>query len=118
MAIDSYAEGMSYEAFMKRAFQTNDNGKPGIHLSYLTNLLDKENGESWVSHLPSAKKQIEKVKSYMDKAFMKLIKVNKDTSVKKALAGLQIQTKDSNSAAELSVIIRKALNLTSEELSN
>jgi hypothetical protein len=78
MPVDSYAEGMSYEILMKRSFQTTDNRKPGIHLSYLKNLIDAENGESWVSHLPSVKKQLEKIKVYMDKAFVKLIKSNKE----------------------------------------
>lgn len=60
--MESYAEGMSYEIFMKRAFQTSDNSKPGVHLSYLRNLIDAENGELWVSHLPNAKKQLDNIK--------------------------------------------------------
>lgn len=113
MPIDSYAEGMSYEIFMRRAFPNNDNNKPGMHLSCLRNLIDKENGESWVSHLPSTKKQLEKVKGYMDKAFVKLINSNKDVGVKSVLMGLQEQVFESSASDELIRAIRKALEVTS-----
>ena len=112
MAIDSYAEGMSYENFMKRAFQTSDNNKPGIHLSNMKNLIDAESGESWVSHLPPAKKQLEKVKNYIEKAFVKLIKLNKEKVVKSQLSDLKMDILESQSADELSHIIRQALDLT------
>lgn len=113
MAVNSYAEGMSYEIFMKRAFQTTDNRKPGIHLSYLKNLIDAENGESWVSHLPKAEKQLEKVKGYMEKALIKLIKSNKDSSVKSILSELQVEVSRSSGSYELIGVIRKALDVTS-----
>jgi hypothetical protein len=43
-------------------------------------------GEPWVSHLPKAQKQLEKVKGYMEKASAKLIKSNKDSGVKSMLS--------------------------------
>ena len=113
MGVNSYAEGMSYEIFMKRAFQTTDNRKPGIHLSYLTNLIDAENGESWVSHLPKAQKQLEKVKGYIEKALVKLVKSNKDSGVKSILSALQLEVSLSSSSYELIGVIRKALDVTS-----
>lgn len=110
--MDSYAEGMSYEIFMKRAFQTSDNNKPGIHLSYLRNLIDAENRESWVSHLPNAKKQLDEIKGYMDKAFVKLINSNKDVAVKSVLTGLRAEVLNSASSNDLIGIIRRALDVT------
>ena len=115
MAVESYAEGMSYEIFMKRAFQTNDTSKPGIHLSNMKNLIDAENGESWVSHLPKANKQLEKVRGYMNKGFEKLIKTNKDLKVKSLLADLQVKTLQSGNAVELCGILRRALDVTKQQ---
>lgn len=110
--MDNYGECMSYETFMKRAHKTHDNGKPGIHLSNMKNLLDAENNESWVKHLPAAPKQLIKVKGYIDKAFVKLVKSTRKAEIKLLLEQLQQQAAYSTEGTELLKVIRKALDAT------
>ena len=71
---ESYSAGSVYENFIRRAHGSNDRTKNGANSAYMTNLIDRENGESWVSHLPSADKQLEKVRVYLIKALEKIRK--------------------------------------------
>jgi hypothetical protein len=78
----------------------------------MRNLIDAENGESWVSHLPSADKQLVKVKGYIDKAFTKLIKRRRTDEKKIPLYLLQEKAQNSLHSAELLIVIEQALEIT------
>lgn len=112
MTIETYKNAMRYENFMCRAFKTYDRSKPGIDISYMRNLIDAENGESWVKHLPSADKQFNKIKNYIDKAFNKLIKRRRTEDKKMPLLILQEKAQNSYTSTELLYIIEQALELT------
>ena len=56
----SYSEGSLYEALIRRAYKQTDRSKNGAHSANMINLIDVENGESWVSHLPKYDKQFPK----------------------------------------------------------
>ncbi|NLP59398.1 hypothetical protein [Lutibacter sp. B1] len=114
MSIETYKNGMMYENFMCRAFKTTDRMKPGIDISYMRNLIDAENGESWVSHLPSADKQLVKVKTYINKAFEKLIKRRRKEEDKMQLRLLQEKAQNSFSSGELLDIIEQTMEITQD----
>ena len=112
--MSTYTSAMRYENFMCRAFQTTDRRKPGIDISNMRNLIDAENGESWVSHLPSADKQLVKIRSYIDKAFEKLIKRRRTEEKRIPLLILQGNARNSDTSNELLSIIQNALELTQD----
>ena len=70
----SYLEVSLYEALIRRAFMQIDRSKNGAHSANMTNMIDAENGESWVSHLPKYDKQFSKIQSYLRKALNKILK--------------------------------------------
>ncbi len=112
MPIESYKNGMSYEIFICRAFKDLDNRKNGAHLSNMRNLIDAENGESFVSHLPNALKQLATVKQYMTKAIDKYLK-NKLTDLEKeSLSELKNRTEKAGTSSELLDIIEEGLLIT------
>ncbi len=114
MSAEVYVKSMSYEIFMCRAFKTSDRSKPGLDISYMKNLIDSENGESHVSHLPSFIKQLESIKKHMDKALDKLI-ARRRTEVKQLpLYNLQIRTRNAKTSNDLLAIIEEALSLTQD----
>jgi hypothetical protein len=78
----------------------------------MRNLIDAENGEGWVSHLPSAEKQFAKVNSYIQKAFDKLIKRRRTEEKKNELLQLKERTINSRRSSELLDIIEEAMELT------
>lgn len=112
MPIDSYTSGFSYERFMMRFMDTSDRRKPGVDVSYMRNLIDMENGESNVKHLGSKEKQLERVKKYMDKAFIKKLKSIKVESDKKKLEVFHGQVHVAYSSDQLLEIIREAMDIT------
>lgn len=112
MGIESYKKGSSYENFMHRAFNSYNSGKLEHSLSVMRNLIDAENGETCVSHLPSAQKQLEKIKGYLHKAFDRLLETKKYQNDKIALLHLQNEIALSSSSDELMIIIEQALELT------
>jgi predicted outer membrane protein len=112
MGIDSYKKGSSYENFMRRAFNSFNSDKQEFSLSTMRNLIDAENGEPCVSHLPSAKKQLEKVKGHIYDAFDEMLSKKKYENQKSALKYLQSQANESNSSDELMKVIEQALELT------
>lgn len=114
MSDNTYVRAIRYENFMCRAFGTYDRRKPGLDISYMRNLIDAENGESWVSHLPSADKQLIKIKLYIDKAFDKFIAKRKTDEKKFPLIILKQKAQNSYDSEELLSIINQALMLTQD----
>jgi len=112
MSVESYKNGMSYEVFICRAFKNWDNSKNGAHLSNMRNLIDAENGESFVSHLPSASKQLATVKKYMTKAIDKYLKSKLTDLEKESLSELKNRAENATSSNELLDIIEEGLNIT------
>jgi len=53
MSAEVYIKATSHGNFMCRALKTSDTHMPRIGLYYMRNLIDVENGESWVSQFPS-----------------------------------------------------------------
>lgn len=114
MNIDTYKKATSYENFMTRAFNTDDRSKPGIDISYMSNLIDAEDGESPVTYLPSFEKQLIKIKFYIDKAFDKLIERRRSEVKIRTLMYLKDKAKSTHTSKELLIIIEQALELTKD----
>lgn len=112
MTVEAYKQGMNYEIFICRAHNCWDNSKNGAHLSHMKNLIDAENGSSWVSHLGSPKKQIIDVKKNMLKAFDKYLSMNFTDEEKEDLNKLKGYTQDASSSSILLDIIDIALKIT------
>ena len=106
--VQSYQRAMSYENFMKRALQTSDTSKPGIHMSNMENLMNAEDGNNF-SFLPSAEKQLENVKKHLNKAFTKFLKRNLPQEKKEKLQTLKDKIPFSYSSNDLLTIIEDAL---------
>ena len=73
---ESYKKGMDYEAFIRRAYNCSremESSVDGADCSYMQNLIDLENGKSWVSHLQSVEKQFEEVQTYIVNAIDKFL---------------------------------------------
>lgn len=112
MGIDAYKSGMRYEIFICRAYKSSNNSKNGAHLSYMRNLIDAENGESFVSHLSSATKQLVEVKKYISKAIDKYLKNKLTDGEKDALINLKDKTGMATDSSDLLEIIEEGLQLT------
>jgi hypothetical protein len=114
MDIETYKKASNYEILMCRAFNTMDRAKPGIDISYMRNLIDSQNGESCVAHLPPFEKQLIKVKYYLDKAFDKLIGLRKYEVIKTPLMLLKEKVKDAETSNDLLKIIQQAIEITND----
>lgn len=77
MNLTSYHKGTKLKALMSLGYPNKNSSAPGMSGVELANLIDKENGEFWVKHLPSAAKQLIKVKKYMHAALQKLLENKK-----------------------------------------
>jgi hypothetical protein len=114
MSVESYSEGMNYETFIKRAFKTYDNSKPGMHLSVLQNLIWAENGDSCVSHLPSFDKQLLQTKKYLHKGFAKFLKRRLKADLRTEIENLEERIDKARSSTDIIDIVNVGLKLTQE----
>lgn len=93
MNLSSYQKGSYFLQLMKLAFPNKNLSAPGMSGAILANLIDKENGEFWVKHLPSAPKQLVQIKKYMHAALQKLLenkKISRETARELAMLKEQI----------------------------
>jgi hypothetical protein len=109
MAGESYANGMNYEIFIRRAFKC-ERGKHGAETSLLRFLLEADGGNNNLSGPYS--KQFEKVKSYLTKAIDKFISRKPTNEELKGLIQLKEEVLDAPNASALVSIIRYGLDLT------
>lgn len=115
MESQAYKDGMSYEIFIKRAYPTFTEKRQisaGGHLCYMRNLIDSENGGGHVVHLGSTTKLLKKVKSYMDKAFLRFIDMVKSPDIKNDLEELRQLTAQSCCSEDLMKIVNVGLKVT------
>jgi hypothetical protein len=106
----NYTDSMSYEFFIRRAFNC-DRDSNGADQSYMRNLLDAEEGNRH-SFLPTLEKQLNNVKKYLGKAFEKFLKKDISESERTALIALQQLAENSSSGYELLDIANRGLEIT------
>lgn len=103
----------NYETYMKRAYQKYDLNKVGISCHDMINLIDAENGESWVKHLGSAEKQLNQLKKYMTIGMDKYLKMGKiPNENKNKLLMLKKRIENAYSSNDLIEIVNRTLDLT------
>jgi hypothetical protein len=112
--IKAYKDGMTYEIFMQRAFQSSDNSKPGMHCSTIQNFIRVESGDkTWVREHGSLEQQLAKIKIYMHKAMDKYLKMKKIPAANlDRLDFLNIQIDRAYSSDDLMSIILETIELT------
>ena len=112
--VEDYKKGSYYEIFVHRANKTSDTSKSGMHGSIMQNLIRVENGDtSFVKFHGSYEKQFEKIKTYMNKAMDKYLKMKKIPA--ENLSRIQIlknQIDRASSSDNLMAIIHETIELT------
>jgi hypothetical protein len=111
-SVYAYLQGSNYEIFMHRAFRTSNRSKPGMDGSTMKNLIDAENGESWVRHLGSFEKQLTQIKVYMNKAIDKYLEMKLPVENLVAISLMKSRLDQANSSAVLINIIDETIELT------
>ncbi len=112
-SIDAYMRGSRFEAFMRKAFPDKARNKPGMNGAEFQNLINSENGESFVKHLGSTAKLLTGIKKHMEKAMNKYLsnkKLPENNLAKIEALGHQISR--CNSSDELYDIICSTIELT------
>lgn len=109
MAGESYANGMNYEIFIRRAFKC-ERGKHGAETALLQYLLEADAGRN--SLINSYSKQFEKVKTYLIKAIDKFLSRKPTEQELNGLIQMKHQVMNAYSASALVSIIRQGLDLT------
>lgn len=115
MTIDSsysYRQGFDYEIFMRRAFQTSNTSKPGMHGSAMQNLIDAENGQIVLKQLGSFEKQLIQVKKYMQTALDKYLKMNLPSDTLEMFKKMKVQVDAAISTSDLIKVIGMTIELT------
>lgn len=74
MSTQDYQDSLIYEYFICRAFNCPRGNRNGADASYMKNAMSLEAGETYAKHLGSFDKQFSKVKDYIQKALVKLLK--------------------------------------------
>jgi hypothetical protein len=112
--VDDYKKGIDYEIFVQRANRVYDNSKPGMHGSIMQNLIRVENGDtSFVKFHGSYEKQFEKIKTYMNKAMDKYLKMKKIPAENlNRIQVLKTQIDRASSSDSLMNIIHETIELT------
>lgn len=112
--LDTYKDGMIYEAFMHRAFKSPDTSKPGRHCSVIQNLVRVEQGDTFfVKWHGTYEKQFEKVKYYMHKAMSKYLKMKKIPPENLILIeGLNLKIDKATNTDDLLSIVEETIELT------
>ena len=101
----SYSNGMLYEALIRRATKKIEKSS-----SLMTNLIDSENGESWVSRLPKVEKQFEKVQKNLIKALDKMLKWKLTENERIIIAQQRIKLDSATNSNSLLEIINACLD--------
>lgn len=109
MAGESYANGMNYEIFIRRAFKC-ERGKHGAETALFQYLLEADAGRN--SLTGSYSKQFEKVKAYLVKAIDKFLSRKPTEQELNGLLLLKQQVTNAYSASDLVGVIRYGLDLT------
>lgn len=112
MSSESYTDGMQYETFIRRAHKCDRGMRNGAELAFVRNLIDSENKESFVKHLPTFEKQLEVVKKHITNAIDKFL-IRKPTDGENAkLLSLRDDTENATTSSEIVEIIEEALECT------
>lgn len=109
---NSYSIAFPYETLIRRAHKSNDRTRNGADVAVMRNLIDKERGTAGTANLPSAEKQLEKVRGYIGKALDKILKW-KLTDEERAVVEEQRRRLDYvGGSADLLAIVNSALAAT------
>lgn len=111
----AYIQGSYYENFMCRAFRTSDNSKPGLHGSYMQNLIDAERGQTLMRELGSFEKQLAKVKVHMHKAMDKYLQMKLPPGSLEIIFKMKMRVDLAKSTTELLEIIETVMQLTQDQ---
>ena len=111
----SYMKGMSYEAFMRRAFQKSEITKDDRRSAAMQNAIDAETGQSHVQHLRPFEKQFEKLKNNIHNALDKYIANKKlKAEVTDTISTFKARVDNAMTTDDLMLIIHQTLELTSD----
>lgn len=106
---NSYIIATRYEHFIRKVFNCDVN-KHGAHLSTMQNVMFMEEGRSYSKHLGSLDKQFAKVRTYIDRAILKLIKDSNNEDEKSFYEGLLLELEDSTNTRDLMNVVELAFN--------
>jgi hypothetical protein len=110
---DSYADGTTYEIFIRRAHKSYQrNNTNGGESAYMKNLIDTENGKDLQRLVGSYEKQFAKVSGYISKAIDKYLKMKVNAEEKASLESLKQRLSSASSAQDLVRITDEGLNIT------
>lgn len=112
MSAEFYKESMVYEAFIRRAHKCERQRRHGASNSFMQNLMRAEAGRASVNHLPGYGKQLETVKSYMDKALGKFLKRKLTDVERSAIENLKDKLAVAHATSELMQILDEGLATT------
>jgi hypothetical protein len=110
-----YMQGSSFENFINQAHkyygQSLKNGASG---SYMTNLIEAEQGNNSVKHLGTFEKQLIKVKEYINKAIDAFLKPSRKLKEDEKLALMELKNRLNNaySTSQLLSIVQQGLEIT------
>ena len=104
-----YTEAMSYEMLIRNAFNCPRGTRNGADLSYMKNAMTMERGETSAKHLGSYEKQLEKVKTHISKALVKLAKTKPYSKEMDFFNNLNEELENLNSTSRIMVIVNNAL---------
>lgn len=109
MSSTEYIEAMNYEILIWNAFNCPHGNKNGADLNYMKNAMTMERGETYAKHLGSYEKQLEKVKSYISKALIKLSKTKPYSKEEFFFNNLNEELAYLTSTSKLMIIVNSAL---------
>lgn len=109
MAGESYANGMNYEIFIRRAFKC-ERGKHGAETALLQSLLEADAGRN--NLMTPYTKQFEKVKTHLMKSIDKFLSRKPTENEYNGLVQMRNQVMNAHSASALIHVIEFGLNLT------
>ena len=108
MKKDYYAEGIRYERLIRIAYNFKPSKGNGADKGFMRNAIWAENGASYVKHLGSYEKQLEKVKVFISKALIKLSNTKPYNNAGEYFLWLNSKVKNAYSTEELLYVIDKA----------
>lgn len=118
MSVENYARAMQYELLIRKAFDCPSGARNGAHLSFMQNVMDMEQGQTYAKQAGSYKKQYEKVLKYLSKALVKLSKKKPYSNDADFFLSLNHQANFAGSTKYLMIIVDNALEKVKEYKTN
>ena len=112
MSSQSYADGMKYEIFIRRAHNCGRGIENGAELSFVRNLINSEYKENHSKHLPQFNELIDDVKEYIVIAIDKFLDRNPTDEEQINLNELRDETESAMRSSEIVSIVVRGLEIT------